>query len=410
MRFFAVSPHDVLEQSHLFDGTEQTLLQIHQARRDRFRARHFGLFSDAPTGRHNAITDVRGIRIGQVTVVKQENDQKNTQENAQENAQENQRANRVQCGVTAILPCGGDEYYGRLAAGSFILNGAGELVGMTQVNEWGLLESPIVLVDTLSVGRAYDATVDWMLQRYANIGISDDVVIPLIGECDNAWLNDVRQRPLQYAHVISALQAACHDGGDGAVAEGSVGAGTGMTTFDYAGGIGTSSRLVTYMGHTYTVGALVLSNFGSHDEPRLLGKALGSQLSEYFDAMALESRSKVPGSIIAIVATDAPLSPASASRLAKRAALGVGRVGSMAAHGSGEIMLAFSTHTRFARHTSQAEIHWPDANPSLLNLLFAAASDAVEESIWNTLCMGIHMYGNYGRQSPAFPTEILQSL
>jgi D-aminopeptidase len=251
----------------------------------------------------------------------------------------------VRTGVTAILPNPVNIFEERVVGGGFILNGAGEVSGMTQLMEWGLMETPIFLTNTLSVGAVSDAAVKWMVEKYPGIGEMHDVIIPLVGECDDSWLNDIAGRHVKEQHVYEAISTAS----DGPVAEGSVGGGTGMITCDFKAGIGTSSRKLPEKLGGYTVGVLVMSNFGVMGQLRVGGLPIGEILEPRWGQ--LPRREQNYGSIIAVIATDAPLISHQLNRLAKRAALGVGRVGSTAMHGSGEIVLAFSTANMVPRET-----------------------------------------------------------
>jgi D-aminopeptidase len=352
------------------------------------RARDLGFAPGrfAPGG-HNAISDVPGVRVGQVTL-RSERDE--------------QGRGPVRTGITAIIP-GEDVYAERVMAGSFVLNGAGEVLGLTQVAEWGLLETPIVLTDTLSVGLVGDALVQHVIAREPTMGRTTDVVIPVVGECDDSWIHDVRGRHVRAEHVFRALEEAR----PGPVAEGNVGAGTGMITCDFAGGIGTSSRLIPYEHGTYTLGVLVLSNFGQRDELTMDGLAVGRLLEDF---RGDEDRRTAYGSIVAVLATDAPLLPQQLNRVSKRMALGIGRVGSSAANGSGEICLAFSTHNRVPRKRESALLNLTCLADAELNPLFQAAIETTEEAILNALCMGSDLHGVDGHFCPALPLERLRDL
>jgi D-aminopeptidase len=350
------------------------------------RARELGLAPGrlAP-GPCNAITDVAGVRVGHATV----------------RAPGGTSHGPVNTGVTAVLPAAGDVYAERVRAGSFVLNGAGEVAGISQLAEWGTLETPILLTDTMSVGAVSDALSAWVCEQHPEIGRSADVVIPLVGECDSSWLSDVHARPLGAEHVRAALTAAL----PGAVAEGSVGAGAGMSTCDFAGGIGTASRQVPYAHATYTLGVLVQSNFGSREDLVMDGVPVGR---------LLEARSEPKrhgyGSIIVLVATDAPLLGAELDRLAKRAALGVAKVGSYAAHGSGEIVVAFSTQNRVPRTKNEALTRVDLLEGRELNPLFQAAVEATEEAILNALCAGSEVQAASDRSCPSLPLAHVEDL
>lgn len=355
---------------------------------ERKRARDLGFAPGrfAP-GALNAITDVSGVRVGQVTLRAEA---------------DGSGRGPVRTGVTAIVPAE-NVYAERVMAGSFVLNGAGELLGLTQVAEWGLIETPILLTDTLSVGTVGDAVVQHVIEREPTMGRSTDVVIPVVGECDDSWVHDVRGRHVRTEHVFRALEEAR----SGPVAEGNVGAGTGMITCDFAGGVGTASRRIPYEHGTYTLGVLVLSNFGNRDELTMDGLAVGKLLKDY---RGDQGRRTAYGSIVAILATDAPLLPQQLNRLSKRMALGIGRVGSSAAHGSGEICLAFSTHNRIPRTRKSALVNLTCLADPELNPLFQAAIETTEEAILNALCMGTDLHGIDDHFCPALPLERLRGL
>jgi D-aminopeptidase len=307
----------------------------------------------------------------------------------------------IRTGVTAIIPGAGDVFLDRVMAGAFVLNGAGELSGLTQIQEWGILETPILLTNTLSVGACSAGVVQHLAARHPEMGHLQDVAIPVVGECDDSWLNESIRCAVEPAHAIAAIEAAA----EGPVVEGSVGGGTGMITCDFKAGIGTSSRRVQIGHREYTVGVLVMSNFGVMRELRVNGAPLGQTLSQEFAEHP--RRQKNYGSIIAVLATDAPLLSHQLTRLAKRMSLGVGRVGSMAAHGSGEIMLAFSTANRVPRESSRELYQLEVLNDGAIDPLYSAAIEATEESILNSIFASESMQGVDGHQAPGFPINRL---
>ncbi len=356
--------------------------------RKRFRdlGRQLGVYR---TGPFNAITDVAGVHVGHSTIVRGEGPL-------------NRGSGPVRTGVTAILPNAGAIFTERLIGGAFVLNGAGEISGLTQVVEWGLVETPILLTNTLSIGTCSEALVEWMVEKHIGIGNEHDVVIPLVGECDDSWLSDAAGRHVRAEHVFAALE----DARSGPVAEGNVGGGTGMVTCDLAGGIGTSSREVQIDDtHVYTVGVLVMSNFGYLEDLRVDGEAVGRRLGAEWGK---EIQRRVSyGSIIAIVATDAPLNSQQLSRLSKRAALGIGRCGSMAAHGSGEIVLAFSTGNAVPRAFEKKLYQIDVLGDPFINPLYEATIDATQEAILNALCMAQPVTGRDGHHARALPLDVL---
>jgi D-aminopeptidase len=359
----------------------------------RVRARELGIpIGRFKPGRWNAITDVAGVKVGHATIVR--------------GAAGPLRVGKgpVRTGVTAILPNQGQVFVERVVGGGFILNGAGEVSGLTQVLEWGLLETPIFLTNTLSVGAVSDAAVKWMVERYPGIGAEHDVIIPVVGECDDSWLNDIAGRHVKEEHVAEALAAAS----DGPVAEGNVGGGTGMITCDFKAGIGTSSRKLPEAMGGYTVGVLVMSNFGVRRQLRVGGLPVGEVLEARY--RELPRRRQDYGSIIAVIATDAPLITHQLNRVAKRAALGIGRVGSTAAHGSGEIVLAFSTANKVPRETRKMVYRVKILLDQRLDPLYEAVIDATEEAILNSLCMAQDASGANGNVVPALPLEDVREL
>lgn len=364
--------------------------------RSRFRNLGFSI-GRVPTGQDNAITDVPGVRVGHTTLIKGEGQLKEGE-------------GPVRTGVTAIVPP--DPIFNqRVLAGAFVLNGAGEMSGLTQLDEWGLLETPILLTSTMSVGKVSDAAVKWMTRHFPGIGTEYDAIIPIVGECDDSWLNDAVGRHVRSEHVYRAIEQA-HQG---PVEEGSVGAGTGLVTCDFKAGIGTSSRRISMReygaaGVTYNLGVLVQSNFGVMHSLRVAGVPVGEILAPEFEGH--DKRVRNGGSIITILATDAPLLPSQISRLCKRAALGIGRMGSYAAHTSGEILIGFSTANQVPRKshslTHRIEVLGGDACDGL----YEAVVECTEEAIINALCTAEPMRGQNDHFVPALPldrlTEILQ--
>ena len=341
-------------------------------------------------GKWNAITDVAGIKVGHTTLI--------------EGSGKIRRGHGpVRTGVTAILPNDGNVFFERLHAGGFVLNGAGEVSGLTQVQEWGLLETPIALTNTLSVGTVSSGIVEFMLREHPGIGREHDVIIPLVGECDDSWLNDIGGAHVRQEHVIDAIESAT----SGPVVEGNVGGGTGMMTFDLKAGIGTSSRVLEESEGGFTVGVLVQSNFGTLEHLRVGGRIVGPELRE---RMKYQERPGIAGSIIAVVATDAPLLPHQLNRLAKRAALGIGRLGSYAAHGSGEIVVSFSTANRIPRKPRKKVYRLRILGDAFVNPLYEATVDATEEAILNSLFQAETMIGAQDRVATELPIELVKEL
>jgi len=337
----------------------------------------------------NAITDVAGVRVGHLT---------NMEDNVQVPGLPETSA--VRAGVTAILPAG-RAYSKRLVAGGFVLNGVGEMMGLTQVMEWGWLESPILLTNSHSVGKVHSGVIAHMTKKYPELGTETDVVIPVVGETDDSFLNDVRVGTCSSQDAVRAIEAAT----SGPVVQGSVGAGVGMMTFDFAGGIGTSSRIVSIAEGTFTVGVLVLSNFGKMRNLTVDGCVVGREL----DALHQQEGRRVQseGSIIVVVATDVPLLGSQLGRIAKRAALGLGRAGSYAASTSGEIIIAFSTANRTPRPspTSDKFIKLKCISDAHINEVYEAVIESTEESVLNAIFCSNGMSGRKGRWAPALPPE-----
>src|SRR6185295_14920094 len=263
--------------------------------------------------------------------------------------------------------------------------------------------TPILLTNTLAVGKVSDAAVKWMTRHFPGIGTDYDVIIPLVGECDASWLNDAVGRHVRSEHVYRAIEQAA----GGRVAEGSVGAGTGLITCDFKAGIGTSSRRVKAEAGDYTLGVLVQSNFGVMRSLRVNGAPVGEVLEPEFGA---DRRITNAGSIITVIATDAPLLSSQLVRLCKRAALGIGRIGSFAAHGSGEIIVGFSTANRVPRQTSGMTAKLEVLLDGACDDLYEAVVECTEEAIVNSLCMAGEMRGQSGHVAPALPLDRLSDI
>jgi D-aminopeptidase len=339
-----------------------------------------GRFDPGPS---NAITDVAGVRVGHVTLVEGEG------------ALLPGRG-PVRTGVTAVLPAEGDVFLQRVFAGAYVLNGAGEVMGLLQVDEWGLCETPILLTSTMCVGRVADATISWMWRQHPKIGQEYDVVIPVVAECDDSFLNDAVGRHVTDEDVWAALDGAS----SGPVAEGCVGAGTGMQTFDFAGGIGTASRAVQVGPLPTMVGALVLSNFGSRPNLRIDGVPVGRLLTERFAHVDLRPAA---GSIIVLLATDAPLLARQLNRLCRRGALALGRLGGYAANNSGEFIFAWSTSNRIPRERLERVHRVEIVLDNELDALYEATVDVIEEAVLNAVCAGVPMRGQNDHVASALP-------
>ncbi len=335
-----------------------------------------------PTGALNAITDVPGVRVGHVTLIEGE-------------GKLQPGRGPIRTGVTAILPHGGNLFREKVAAGVQTINGFGKAMGFEQVRTRGVIETPILLTNTLNVGRVHDAVVGYMLRDNPDIGVTTGTVNPVVGECNDGFLNDIRGRHVQPEHVERAIEAAAA----GVVAEGNVGAGTGTACFQFKGGIGTASRRA--FDGQFTVGALVQTNYGSRADLLIGGVPLGEALLEDFLPQP------GPGSIMMVIATDAPLDARQLTRLAQRAAYALGRTGSIGQDGSGDFAIAFSTVNRWA--------HDPDAavepvtrfteSDRAINDLFRAAVELIEEAIWNSLIAAETLTGRDGNTLYALPHD-----
>ena len=333
-------------------------------------------FGILPTGPFNAITDVAGVRVGHTTLIEGAN---------------------VRTGVTAILPHGGNLYQEKVPAGFAVGNAYGKFMGSTQVKELGEIETPILLTNTLNVPEAAAGIIQWTLRQAGNEDVRS--VNAVVGETNDGYLNDIRGRHVTPANAVAAIEAAR----EGPVQEGAVGAGTGTIAFDWKGGIGTSSRRLPQSLGGWTVGALVQTNFGG--VLQVAGVPVGQALGRYFLKTEID-KANADGSVIIILATDAPLSDRNLERLARRAFLGIARTGSPMTNGSGDYALAFST-SRDVRRTPERRIR-PSAIIDLPNdqmsPLFEAAVEATEEAVINSVFAASPTDGN-GRHVDALPVD-----
>ncbi|MEY4630071.1 MAG: Peptidase [Pseudomonadota bacterium] len=356
------------------------------------RLRDFGVrIGGFDTGPFNAVTDVAGVRVGHVTLERGD-------------GRLVVGEGPVRTGVTAIIPAAGDLWNGKLAAGSFVLNGTGEATGLMWVQESGILENPILFTNTLSVSTAHVGLLEWMMERYPQLGISDDTPTPMVLECDDSTLNDSRGMHVKPGHVWEALALAESAAGAGPVPEGCVGAGTGMMTYDFKGGIGTSSRRLPADKGGYTVGVILNSNHGRRHNLRIDGHSVGRLIPDLMPTKIQE------GSITVVVATDAPCDSRQLSRLAKRAMLGVGRTGGIAYHGSGDVAVAFSTANRIPHYPDKAEFTLRSISDFWMNDLFEAAADCAEEAVLNSMLAAKTVVGRDGNTAHALPHERLEAI
>ena len=356
----------------------------------RRRARDLGIIiGRLPPGKLNAITDVPGVRVGQVTHHRGE-------------GRLTPGRGPVRTGVTVILPTSDDFWHSKVPAASFILNGNGEMTGLHYVKEFGYLETPIVFTNTLAVGRALDGGIQYMLRRFPEIGLSEPTVTPLVGECDDSALNDMRGLHVAAEDVITAAEKAS----SGAVEEGAVGGGTGMMCYDFKCGIGTASRVLPEKAGGFTVGAIVQANFGARGELRVDGVPVGQEIRDLLPV----PNGHGEGSLLAVVATDAPLSARQLERVARRISLAVGRTGTVSRDGSGDLFLAFATGNRIPAESPELTRTLREVEDARLNPLFQGAEEAVEEAILNSLTMAKTTTGRDDHVSYAISLDRLREV
>lgn len=329
-----------------------------------------------PKGKLNAITDVAGVLVGHTTLIK---------------------GDSVRTGVTAILPHNGNLFQQKVPAAIYVGNGFGKLAGVTQVQELGNLESPIILTNTLSVATAMDAVITHSLSQKGNENMAS--VNAVVGETNDSYLNDIRGRHVTEKDVLQAIKTAK----SGPVAEGNVGAGTGTVCFGFKGGIGTASRVIPKSMGGYTVGVLVQTNFGG--VLQIDGVPVGEELKKYYLSDKLND--PVDGSCMIVISTDAPLDARNLERLAKRAFMGLAKTGGIASNGSGDYVIAFSTDTALrVPHQSNGMLQQQDIlSNDAMSPLFMAAIEATEEAILNSLFMAETMKGKNGRIVEALPLD-----
>jgi D-aminopeptidase len=348
----------------------------------RKRVRELGISPGIlPVGKWNAITDVQGVKVGHVTMIEGDD---------------------VRTGVSAILPHQGNLYQDKVPAGIVVGNGFGKLTGSTQVEELGEIETPIVLTNTLAVPHAAEAVIDWTLAQEGNERVRS--ANPVVGETNDGYLNNIRKMAVTKEHVLQALEIAA----TGPVAEGCVGAGTGTVCFGWKGGIGTSSRFLPEKLGGFIVGVLLQTNFGG--VLQIGGIPVGKELGQHYLKEQLEDKS-ADGSIMIVVATDAPLSDRNLKRLAKRALAGLARTGASMSNGSGDYVIAFSTAVEVRRTQERRSKVWayPEVPNDLISPLFQAAIEVTEEAIYNSLCMAETMMGVRGAKVVALPFSFVEN-
>jgi D-aminopeptidase len=351
-------------------------------RQARPRARDLGLkVGVLPSGPLDAITDVAGVEVGQTTII---------------------RGDNIRTGVTAVLPHSGNVYREKVPGAIFVGNGFGKLVGSTQVDEMGDIETPILLTSTLSVPRVADALISYMLALPGNEGVLS--INPVVGETNDGYLNDIRGRHITPGDVFAALKNAKA----GPVEEGDIGAGTGTVAFGWKGGIGTSSRRLPAKLGGYTVGVLVQTNFGG--VLTIAGAPVGQELGQYYLRNELQQagsgKDEADGSCMIVVATDAPLEARNLKRLAARAWLGVARTGTSASNGSGDYVIAFSTapEVRIRANRQALTRNVQAMTNNAMSPLFLGAIEATEEAVYNSMFKATTMTGN-GHTVEALPIE-----
>lgn len=349
------------------------------AQEKRSRARELGITTGIlPTGKWNAITDVSGVKVGHTSVIQGDN---------------------VRTGVTAIIPHEGNIFQDKVAAAVYVGNGFGKMMGISQIQELGNIETPILLTNTLNAPKVADALIDYMIKLPGNERVRS--VNSVIGETNDGGLNDIRGRHVQAEHVLQSLTKA----NSGPVAEGNVGAGVGTETLGFKGGIGTASRKLPASKGGYTVGVLVQSNFGG--VLQINGAPVGREIQNFY-MMEKKEPYKADGSCMIIIATDAPLSSRNLERLAKRSYISFGNVGGFSSNGSGDYSIAFSTNPAVRvpyNNKNQIEMDVKDVHNDELSALFMAVWEATEEALLNSMFMAEDMTGINNRTVKALPIK-----
>jgi D-aminopeptidase len=354
----------------------------------RLRLRGLGLtVGTLPPGKFNAITDVAGVKVGYFTLIRDTPDV-------------------VRTGITAIWPRGPEIWSDYVFAGTFSFNGNGEMTGLPWIAEQGVLGAPIGITNTYQVGIVRDAICALAVRDHA----PQEFHLPVVAETYDGWLSDIQRFPLETEHALAAFD--CAIGGE-PVPEGNVGGGTGMICHEFKGGTGTASRVVVEHGDRYTVGALVQANYGLREQLRVDGVPVGREIGPeivpaHFSGRQAARQNEEGGSIIVVLATDAPLLPLQCQRLARRATTGLAWVGGIGANGSGDIFIAFSTANHIAPNDHITNVRM--LAPAAMTSLFRAAAEATEEAILNALCMAETMIGKDGRTIYALPLDRLQQV
>ncbi|WP_350344462.1 P1 family peptidase [Proteinivorax tanatarense] len=340
--------------------------------------REYGVqIGNLSTGQKNSIADVEGVKVGHVTLKK----------------------GRINTGATAIIPHQDNIFLHKPIAASYVINGFGKSIGLTQINELGTLETPIILTNTFNVPAASDALIEYSLANNEDIGVKTGTVNPVVGECNDAYLNDIRGQHVNTSHVLEAIHNASSD-----FEQGDVGAGTGMSCYELKGGIGSASRVIKLGCHKYTLGVLVLSNFGRKKDLIIKGMSVGEEL----DHQEVDCYGE-KGSVIVVLATDLPCSSRQLRRICKRVPLGLSRTGAYAFNGSGDIVLGFSTANKIEHYPKEELQEIKVVSEDKLNEFFRAAVEATEESVLNSMTFAETLIGRDGHKRISI-NEFLQNL
>ncbi|MGM0844354.1 MAG: P1 family peptidase [Bacillota bacterium] len=325
-----------------------------------------------PKGKNNCITDIKDVRVGHVTL-----------NEVRENGE------KIQTGVTAVLPHGLNLFDHKVRSASYVINGYGKTTGLVQIDELGLLESPIMLTNTFAVGNVWQGTLQYMLDMTPEIGESTGSINIVVGECNDSYLNSARLLAVQPSHAAQAIKAANTEPAE----NGAVGAGAGTLCLGFKGGIGTSSRIIKAEGETFTIASLVQTNFGKRKENKFLNESVNCHEENLPD-----------GSIMIILAVDIPMSDRQLKRLAKRAGVGLSRSGSNIHHGSGDIVIAFTTKNKVKhRHESLYDtVKMIREDHPVMNMIFQGAAEAVEEAILSSIYFAEETEGRKGRTADSF--------
>lgn len=335
-------------------------------------------------GQHNAITDVKGVRVGHSTIL-------------QGKGALIPGEGPVRTGVTAVLPHPRDLFLEKVTGAVVRINGFGEVTNTQQIDEMGTMEGPLMITNTMNVPRVADAVIDWAFDHSSAMGITTWGISPIVAETSDSYLNDIRGRHVDKAHVYEAIDSAR----DGSVTEGAVGGGTGMVCYEFKGGIGTASRVLPDELGRYTVGVLVQSNFGSRRKLRIDGVPVGLELIDYDERVRRESQ----GSVIVVIATDAPMTSRQLKRMGMRAAFGLARTGTQGGNTSGDFAIAFSTTRNRPHHSPSHTLALEQVveDNQLINALFDGVVEATEEAVLNSLFKAETMQGRDNRIIHALP-------